>query len=239
MNPICGIISPSTSSRLRRLAELVATVKDLGYLAHKTLMRTAYATEADLTLAEQRVPSDVPLRLLTHNFANMGHLLNLCSTLSRPCSCPLQSTRAFARLSDLCQAFEQDIPRPYLQAAPAARPARPSLIRTLSGHRLAKVYGCAISPAGDYRLASYDQTLKVWDARTGEERRTLRGHTDWVTWVCDQPGGRLYRLGLGDQTLKVWDARTGEKWRTLRGHTDEVNGCAISPGGDYHRFGLL
>src|SRR5260370_4021302 len=63
-----------------RLAELVATVKDLRYLATKTLARTAYATEADLAFAEQRVPSDVPLRLLKRNFANMSHLLNRCPT---------------------------------------------------------------------------------------------------------------------------------------------------------------
>src|SRR5207244_9110328 len=64
-----------------RLAELVATVKDLRYLAHKTLIKQhVYAVEADLVLAEQKVPSDVPLRLLTRNFVNMGHLLNRCST---------------------------------------------------------------------------------------------------------------------------------------------------------------
>ena len=61
-----------------RLEELVTTVKDLRYLAHKTLARTAYATEIDLAFAEQQLPSDVPLRLLTHNFTNMGHLLNRC-----------------------------------------------------------------------------------------------------------------------------------------------------------------
>src|SRR6266581_4899153 len=34
-----------------RLAELVATVKDLRYLSHKTIARTAYAAEADLAFA--------------------------------------------------------------------------------------------------------------------------------------------------------------------------------------------
>jgi len=58
----------------------VATVKDLRYLVNKTLARTAYTAEADLAFAEQQVPTDVPLRLLTRNFANMGHLLNSCTT---------------------------------------------------------------------------------------------------------------------------------------------------------------
>ncbi len=86
--------------------------------------------------------------------------------------------------------------------------------------------------------ASDDHTLKVWDARTGEERRTLRGHTDRVTGCAISPAGDFIVSASGDQTLKVWDARTGEERRTLRGHTDEVNGCAISPAGDYHRVGL-
>ena len=39
-----------------RLEELVATVKDLRYLANKILARSVYATEADLVSAEQGVP---------------------------------------------------------------------------------------------------------------------------------------------------------------------------------------
>jgi hypothetical protein len=97
-----------------RLAELVATVKDLGYLANKTLVRKAYAAEADLALAEQRMPDDVPLRLLKRNFANMGHLLNRCNTYHEIAAVLYSRLVHLQDLSDLCQAFEQDIPRPYL-----------------------------------------------------------------------------------------------------------------------------
>jgi len=43
----------------------------------------------------------------------------------------------------------------------------------------------AFSPDGQ-RLASasYDQTVKVWDARTGQECLTLKGHTGSVTGVA-------------------------------------------------------
>ena len=130
-----------------RLAELVATVKDLRYLAHKTLVRTAYATEADLAFAEQRVPSDVPLSLLKRNFANMSHLLNRCSNyhdLAAVLSSRLVHLQA---LSDLCQAFEPDIPRPYLASWHQLPDLPdPALIRTLRGHT-SVVHGCAISRA--------------------------------------------------------------------------------------------
>ena len=173
-----------------RLAELVATVKDLRYLAHKTLVRTAYAAEADLAFAEQQVPTDVPLRLLTRNFANMGHLLNRCSTFNDLAAVLYSRLVHLQELSDLCQAFEQDIPRPYLASwHPLPDLPDPALIRTLRGHTDV-VYGCAISPAGDTIVsASDDKTLKVWDARTGEERRTLRGHTDEVHGCAISPSG--------------------------------------------------
>jgi WD40 repeat protein len=216
-----------------RLAELVATVKDLRYLANKTLARTAYAAEADLAFAEQRVPSDVPLRLLKRNVANMSHLLILCTTYNDLAAVLYSRLMHLQELSDLCQAFEQDIPRPYLASwHPLPDLSDPGLIRTLSGHT-SSVNGCAISPAGDFIVsASKDQTLKVWDAHTGEERLTLSGHTNWVEWCTISPAGDFIVSASRDRTLKVWDAHTGEERLTLRGHTSEVWGCAISPAGD-------
>src|SRR6266700_1715729 len=217
-----------------RLEELIAIVKDLRYLANKTLARTAYATEADLAFAEQRVPDEAPLRLLKRNFANMGHLLNRCSTYNEIAAVLYSRLVHLKELSDLCQTFEQDIPRPYLASWHLLPDLPdPALIRTLSGHTDG-VYGCPISPAGDFIVsASGDQTLKVWDARTGEERRTLRGHKNMVNGCAISPAGDFIVSASWDNTLKVWDTRTGEEWRTLRGHTGRVNGCAISPSGDY------
>jgi WD40 repeat protein len=216
-----------------RLAELVATVKDLRYLVNKTLARTAYAIEADLEFAEQWVPDDVPLRLLKRNFANMSHLLNRCSTYHDLAAVLYSRLVHVKELTDLCQAFEQDIPRPYLAGWHLLPDLPdPALIRTLSGHTSG--VGCAISPAGDYIVsASEDQTLKVWDAHTGEERRTLCGHTDGVRGCTISSSGDFIVSTSEDGTLKVWNARTGKELRTLRGHTSAVEGCAISPAGDY------
>src|SRR6266700_967369 len=195
-----------------RLAELVATVKDLHYLANKTLVRKAYAAEADLVFAEQQVPADVPLRLLTRNFANMVHLLNRCSTYTEIAPVLYSRLVHVQELSDLCQAFERDIPRPYLASWHQLPDLRdPALIRTLRGHTR-YVWGCAFSPSGSTIVsASSDETLKVWDARTGEEQRTLRGHTASVRGCAFSPGGDAIVSASDDGTLKVWDARTGEE----------------------------
>ena len=217
-----------------RLAELVATVKDLRYLAHKTLTRTAYAAEIDLTFAEHHLPSDVPLHLLTHNFTNMSHLLNRCSDYQELAPVLFSRLVHLQELSDLCRAFEQDIPRPYL-ANWHLLPDLPdlALIRTLSRHTYL-VTSCAISPAGDYIVStSWDQTLRVWDARTGKEQRTLRGHAGKVLGCAISPAGDYIVSASDDQTLKVWIVETGEGQRTFSGHTQAVRSCAISPAGDY------
>jgi WD40 repeat protein len=95
------------------------------------------------------------------------------------------------------------------------------------------VNGCAINPAGDTIVsASYDQTLKVWDARTGEERRTLHGHTDAVNGCAFNPAGDTIMSVSDDRMLKVWDARTGACLSTL--FVDgKLNACVFHPDGEH------
>jgi hypothetical protein len=59
--------------------------------------------------------------------------------------------------------------------------------------------------------ASYDKTIKLWDARTGQELRTLRGHTDIVTSVAFVADGQILASASTDGTVKLWDTRTGQE----------------------------
>jgi formylglycine-generating enzyme required for sulfatase activity len=79
--------------------------------------------------------------------------------------------------------------------------------------------------------ASYDQTVKVWDAQTGQELLTLQGHTGVVYSVAFSPDGRRLATASSDQTVKVWDAQTGQGKRTLYGHTNAVWIVCFSPDG--------
>jgi tetratricopeptide (TPR) repeat protein len=88
------------------------------------------------------------------------------------------------------------------------------------------------SPDG-HRLASAseDQTVKVWDARTGQEVLTLRGHTDVVRSVCFSPDGRRLASASADGTVKVWDAQARQEQVILRGHSGRVTGVSFSADG--------
>ena len=52
---------------------------------------------------------------------------------------------------------------------------------------------------------SGDNTLKVWDAQTGQETLTLKGHSSGVWGVSFSPDGKRIVSGSFDNTLKIWD----------------------------------
>lgn len=79
--------------------------------------------------------------------------------------------------------------------------------------------------------ASWDETIKLWDAQTGQERATLTGHTDKVVSVAFSPGGKTLASASRDKTIKLWDAATGHERATLTGHAAVVISVAFSANG--------
>jgi WD40 repeat protein len=97
-------------------------------------------------------------------------------------------------------------------------------LQTLGGHsgqvnsvgNRGPVYSVAFT--GDStRLASasYDRTVKIWDASSGKCLQTLEGHSGWVYSVAFTGDSSGLASASDDRTVKVWDASSGKCLQTL------------------------
>ncbi len=74
---------------------------------------------------------------------------------------------------------------------------------------------------------SKDNTIKLWNVKTGREIRTLTGHSEWVSSVVFSNGGQIFASSSGDDTIKLWEVATGEEILTLT-HFGSVCSVAFS-----------
>jgi WD40 repeat protein len=79
--------------------------------------------------------------------------------------------------------------------------------------------------------ASDDNTIKLWNATTGEELLTLNGHSNSVNSANFSPDGTRVISASDDKTIKLWDMTTGEELLTLSGHSEPVISANFSPDG--------
>ena len=104
-----------------------------------------------------------------------------------------------------------------------------ALANTLTGHTQ-QVDSVAISSNGQTLVSgSGDNTIKIWNLKTGKLKSTLAGHTQPVDSVAISPDGQTLASGSYDHTIKIWNLKTGKLKSTLTGHTQTVNSVAISP----------
>jgi len=102
-------------------------------------------------------------------------------------------------------------------------------LHILSGHA-SWVTCVALSPnAQIVASSSLDDTVRIWNAATGEAIAVLKGHSRGVNTIALSPDGRALISGSDDYMLKIWNASTGALLGTLTGHSRDVNAVAISP----------
>ena len=104
--------------------------------------------------------------------------------------------------------------------------------QTLTGHG-GEVLAVAFAPDGRLLASgSSDQTIRLWDPVTGEERKLLRGHTGAVrTLAFAAPNSHLLASGSADGTVRIWDVAQGREVKTLSGRFGAIRGVAFAPDG--------
>ena len=95
-------------------------------------------------------------------------------------------------------------------------------VARLTGHQKTVNHVC-FSPDG--RLiasASFDNSVKLWDGRTGQFIANLRGHVASVYRLAWSSDSRMLASASKDSTVKLWNLKTFKIKVDLPGHEDEV-----------------
>jgi WD40 repeat protein len=82
------------------------------------------------------------------------------------------------------------------------------------------VQSVAFSPDGScIASGSDDETVRIWDAKTGVHLAALEGHSDPVYSVAFSLDGSCI-ADSSEKTARIWDAKTGSHLSTIKHHSN-------------------
>ena len=101
--------------------------------------------------------------------------------------------------------------------------------RTISGHNW-DVKSLRWHPTKPILLSgSKDNTVKLWDAKTGQCLNTLHGHKHTVLRVDWNPNGNWFVSAGRDQLIRLYDLRMMREFQVYKGHDCEITALAWHP----------
>jgi hypothetical protein len=145
---------------------------------------------------------------------------------------------AYSRDGRLLAVATGDATRPTRKGSARLYDSAGSPLLELTGHDRI-VSAVAFAPdSGTLATGSADESIKLWDVRSGQVLRELEGHSrpvnslafladgKWLVSVC---GGRAE----GGNELKLWDLSSGKDVATVPAHEGPIHQLALSGDGKY------
>jgi WD40 repeat protein len=105
-----------------------------------------------------------------------------------------------------------------------------ALISQLRGHQDTVIDVC-FTGRTQVATASRDNTIRVWQAKSGESLRAISIPPMVTHLACSASGSVLASAHSNDSTIHLWDAGSGQSLGVLHGQGGTVTALAISPDG--------
>eukprot|EP00794_Sanderia_malayensis_P003424 gene3424-3915_t len=105
-----------------------------------------------------------------------------------------------------------------------------SALMELSGHEGPVVSADWWGNGKQIFTASWDRTIKLWDAETAKVVHTLEGHEMEITHACSHPIHKLIVSSSQDTTFRLWDFRLPNMHsvNVFQGHSETVTSAVFT-----------
>ncbi|ETN98144.1 WD repeat-containing protein [Reticulomyxa filosa] len=103
----------------------------------------------------------------------------------------------------------------------------------IKGH-FGSVTHAQFSPDGKLVVScGQDDTIRLWNLKSGNELMILKGHFNGLTSVQFSPEGTFIVSSSSDGIIRIWDVNSGILLKKLERHTNAILNVEFSPDGQY------